>query len=397
MKRKLLAMGMCLLLVLAISGCSLAGNLYQDGKKSFVNGNYEDAAAFFAAAIEDNPNRADYYIDYGMSLIKLGKYEEALIEFDKAYVNKDIIIVNQNNKRAYRGKGIAYYYRMEYNKAIDEFVKALNIHELSELDMDILYYIGSSYMTIGSYEEAIDTYTRLIRIDAKSADAYNSRALCYRNQGDLEKSLADYDTAIQVEPRNYSHYFGKYYLLTENGEEAAANEVLTKASELEVKTSADQYNLAKIHFYQSDYELSLSELSEGFKNGFTEAYYYIGEINRIKKDYPKAIYYYDIFIDEGEIMAPNVFNQIASCLIKTGDYSKALQYLEHGIAYNHAGTMQILKKNEIIAYECLGEFDKAKEKLTQYLTTYPEDTEAVREAEFVETRLMEAVTEIIEE
>lgn len=390
-------MGMCLLLVATISGCSLSGNLYQDGKKSFLAGDYEEAAAYFSSAIKENPKRSDYYIDYGMSLIKLGKYEDALKEFDQAYVNKDIIIVNRNNKRVFRGKGIAYYYMLEFDKAIEEFRKALDIRELSELDVDILYYISSSLMTIGSYEEAIKTYTSLIDLDKKSAAAYDSRALCYRNLGDYEKSIADYDQAILVEPSNYSHYFGKYYLLTESGDEAGANEVLTKASELIVKTSADQYNLAKVHFYQKSYETALSELSEGFKNGFTEAYYYIGEIYRIQKDYPKAIYYYDMFLQEGEIMAPNVYNQIASCLIKTGEYAKALSYLEKGIAYNNAGMMQTLKKNEIIAYECLSDFAKAKEKLTEYRVAYPEDTEAEREAQFLETRLTEAVIDTIEE
>ncbi len=397
MIKKLLSMGICLILVLMMAGCSLSDNLYKDGKKSFENENYEEAAAYFEAAIKENPGRADYYIDYGMSLIKLKQYEEALVEFDKAYVNKDVIIVKQNNKKLFRGKGIAYYYMLDYEKAIAQFKKALDINELSELDMDILYYIGSSYITVGAYEEAIKTYTGLIKLDNKSADAYSSRALCYRNLGDFEQSLADYDAAIHAEPENYAHYFGKYYLLAESADVTAANEVLNKASELTIKSSADQYNLAKVHFYQGNYEAALSELSEGFKNGFAEAYYYLGEIYRIKKDYPKAIYYYDIFIKEGEILAPNVYNQIASCLIKTGEYGDALKYLEKGLAYNHAGTKKTLKKNEIIVYECLGEFDKAKEKLTQYLADYPEDKEAAREAEFVDTRIAEAVTETLEE
>lgn len=395
--RRLLSMGMCLLLVATISGCSLSGNLYQDGKKSFSTGDYEEAAAYFSSAIKENPKRSDYYIDYGMSLIKLGRYNEALKEFDQAYVNKDIIIVNRNNKRVYRGKGIAYYYMLEFDKAIKEFRKALDIRELSELDVDILYYIGSSLMTIGSYEEAIKTYTSLIDLDKKSAAAYDSRALCYRSLGEYEKSMTDYDQAITLEPANYAHYFGKYYLLTDSGDVAAADEVLTKASKLAVKTSADQYNQAKVHFYQKNYEGALSELSEGFKNGFKEAYYYIGEIFRLQKDYPKAIYYYDMFIKEGEILAPNVYNQIASCLIKTGEYKQALSYLEKGIAYNNAGTMQTLKKNEIIAYECLSDFAKAKEKLTEYRATYPDDSDAAREAQFLDTRLMEAVTDVIEE
>jgi tetratricopeptide (TPR) repeat protein len=397
MKKKLLSLGICMILVSVLAGCSLSDNLYKDGKKSFVNGNYEEAAAFFQAAIKENPKRADYYIDYGMSLIKLGQFEEAFNVFDKAFVNKNNIVVNRNNKKLYRGKGIAYYHSKDYDKAILEFKKALTINELSQLDVDILYYIGSSLMNIGSYDEAIELYSDLIRRDKKSADAYSSRALCYRNRGDFAQSLEDYDAAIGLEPKNYAHYFGKYYLLTDSGDFAAANEVLLNASKLERKTGADQYNLAKVHFYQGDYELALSELSEGFKNGFTEAYYFIGEIYRIKKDYPKAIYYYDMVLKEGEAVAPNVYNQLAACLIKTGEYKDALRYLEKGIAYHHAQCMQTLKKNEIVAYECMGEFDKAKEKLAEYLAAYPEDQTAEREAQFVETRLTMSEGETTEE
>lgn len=388
--KKFLTICLCIILISAFSGCSTAGKLYQDGKKSFINGNYEAAADYFAAAIKENSNRADYYIDYSMSLIKLGRYEEALEEFDKAYVNKDIIIANRNNKRIYRGKGIAYYSMAEYNKAIDEFNQALAIHVLSDLDMDILYYIGSAQMTNGSYEAAINTYNSIIAKDDKDALAYNNRALCYKNLGDYANSLTDYDRAISLKPDTYSFYFGKYYLLQESGDEAAANEVLNKASEITVKTSEDQYNLAKIHYCQGEYETALSELNDGFVNGFKEAYYYIGEIYRLKKDYQKAIYYYKIYLEEGEITTPNVYNQIAACLIKTGEYNDAIKYLEQGIAYHYADNMRILYRNEIIVYECLGKFDIAEKKLKEYMSRYPDDQEAEKEAEFITTRVMEA-------
>ncbi len=393
MKKKLLSMGLFFAILTMISGCSSAGNYDRDGKKSFANGNYEDAAACFTAAIEENPNRADYYLDYGMTLIALERYEDALIQFDLAYLDKDIQMIKENNKRVYRGKGIAYYHMLQYQKAIDEFNQALNISELSELDMDILYYIGNSFMTIGSYEEAIKSYTSVLTIDAKNEIALGNRAFCFKSLGDYEKSLADYDLAISLQPNNYEFYLGKYYLMVENGDKAGALAVLEQAIELEVKNSEDLYNLAKVHYLQENYEVALSELSEGFANGFTEAYYYIGEIYRIKKDYPKAIYYYEIFISEGETLTSNVYNQIASCLIKSGESKEAIEYLEKGIAYNNAQTMQVLMQNEIIAYETLSMFDTAMEKLEVYLARYPEDLRALREAEFIKTRLIEIATE----
>jgi len=396
MRKKLLFKGMLIFMVLIISGCGKAGSYYQDGKNSFTNGNYEKAAESFTAAIKENPNRANYYIDYGMTLIELGQYEEALKQFDCAYMDKDVLVVKRNNKRVHRGRGITYYRMQKYTEAIEEFREALEIDELSDLDVDILYYMGNALMATGCYEKAIASYNIVLSMESKNAIAYNSRALCYRNIKEYEKSLADYDTAISLDPKQYDYYFGKYDLLVEKGDQTGSADVLKLALEIKVVTSEDKYNQAKVHYYQGDYEAALSELSEGFADGFTEAYYYIGEIYRIKKDYQKAIYYYETYIKEEELLEPSVYNQIAFCLIKSGEYKTALEYLELGIAYNQAGTLQLLKKNEIIAYEGMGLFDKAKGKLEEYLVDYPEDKEAQREAEFIKTRLIDTTTVISE-
>ena len=391
MMKKLLSFGLILIMISMFAGCNSGKNQYEDGKKSFASENYEEAAQHFAAAITRNPKRAEYYIDYGMTLIALGRYEDALSQFDLAYMEKDILLVKQNNKRILRGKGIAYYEMLQYEEAIDHFKKALEITELSRLDMDILYYMGNSMMLQGSYEEAIETYSAILSDDKNNATAYCHRAFCYRSMGEYEKSLADYDEAVAINRNNYEPYFGKYYLLDEKGDTTGAAEVLTKASEIDVKSSEDRYNQAKIHFYQENYELALAELNDGFTNGFAEAYYYIGEIYREKKDYQKAIYYYDIYIKDGKVTNPNVYNQIATCLIKSADYKKALEYLQAGISFHHTGSMQALKKNEIIAYESLGMYEEANEKLEEYLVSYPKDKEARKEAEFIKTRLMDAL------
>lgn len=386
MKKKLLSIGMIFVIIL-LSGCSFAGNYYKDGKKSFEKGEYEVAADDFSKAIAANPNRAQYYIDYGLALVALGKYEDALKQFDLAYRDKDMAVIRENNKRALRGKGIAYYKMQEYKKAIKEFTNALKIDELSALDVDILSYMGSAYGAVGMYKEAVETYTDILKDQKDNAQAYADRAFCYRCLGSYKESLSDYNRAITLKSSNFDFYFGKYNLLMDQGDLASAKEVLAKASDIKVSTEEDKYNLAKLHFYQENYGTALTELESSFKAGINEADYYIGEIYRIQKDYTKAAYYYENYIKTGKVLTPNVYNQIAVCLIREGDSNKALEYLKTGIEWNEAATLRILKKNEIIAYEKLGEFDTADEKLDAYLESYPEDKTAAREAEFVDTRL----------
>lgn len=385
--KKILSLGL-LLIIVTLTGCSEASNYYKSGMRNFRNDNYEEASNNFSMAIEKNSNCADYFIDYGLALIALGEYDEAVSQLDLAYQEKDITMIKENNKRVLRGKGIAYYHMMEYQKAIEQFDLALQINELSELDMDILNYKGNSLMMIGSYEEAAKVYTVILSIEENNETALYDRAFVYRKLGDYEKSLADYEKVIYLNLDCYDYYFGKYYLVLEHGLEAEAAGVLQQAGDIETKTKEDKFNQAKVHYLQGNYDVALSELSEGFADGFLEAYFYIGQIYLEKKDYSTAIYYYKKYIEGGDALTLAVYNQIGSCLIKLGEYNEAIEYIQKGISYYKDDTLRVLKKNEIIAYESLGAFDIALGKLKEYLSHYPDDKDAKREEEFLKSRLI---------
>lgn len=388
MKKMLLSMGI-LIGIIVFSGCNTAESSYRSGKKSFENGNYEEAAAYFAKATKDNPEHGEYYVNFGMSLIALGQYKEAIEAFDTVYMDKDILVVRQNNKRSLRGKGIAHYYLREYNLAIEEFQKALKMNELTKLNVDILYYMGNAYRNNGLYEEAVGVYTRILDANKDDAKAYAERAYSYQCLGDYEQSLSDYNSAIAGKPNRYDYYFGKYQLLQEQGELAKAQEVLNEAAKIPVKTSEDKFNMAKLHYYQGDYEAALMELNESFASGFVQAYYFIGEIYRQQGNPSMAVYYYELYINEGKPELPHAYNQAAACLIALGNVEEALEYVQEGMKYHHADTLAVLRMNEIIAYEKLGKFELAQEKMTEYRADYPNADELSREAEFIDSRLIE--------
>ncbi|NLL73570.1 MAG: tetratricopeptide repeat protein [Clostridiales bacterium] len=384
--KKLAYIGMFFVMIFILSGCTSAGGYYRNGKKSLASRNYEDAAKSFSLAIEENPNRSDYYIGYAMAFIGLERYDKAIEQFDSVIMDKKIVMVQENNKRALRGKGIAYFNMQDYNNAIDQLDQALELDVLSDLDMDILYYKGKSLMTVGAYEEAADIYTQIIERFGEDTQVLGDRAYAYQMTGDFDKSVEDYDKAIAIKPSQYEYYFGKYYLLQEMGKTTEAQAVLDEAAKLEVKTKEDKYNLARIHFYQGLHDQAFPELSESFANGFADSYFYIGEIYSIKKDYSTAKYYYEKYIEEGGEVTPAAYNQVASCYMKIGEYEEAIPYLELGIRYAHGSMLRILLKNEIVAYENMGDFETALAKLKNYKTAYPNDTDALREEVFLMSR-----------
>lgn len=382
-----ISIGLLFIMIIMLTGCSDAGGYYRTGKKYFTNGNYEEAITHFKLAIDENPNRSEYHIDYGMTLIGLSRYDEAIVQFDRIIMDKDIPIVLENNKRALRGKGIAYIKMADYKEAIRCFDDALNIKVLEDLDMDILYYKGKALMSSGAYMEATEIYTKIIEQFGEEAQVLADRAYTYQKTDEYQKSLDDYEKAIALDVNNYEYYFKKYNLFRIMGRDSDAKELLNQAAQIDVKTKADKFNLAKIHFYQGLYDQAFPELSESFANGFIDAYFYIGEIYTNKKDYSTAKYYYEKYIEEGAISSPEVYNQLASCHIKTEEYEQALLYLETGIEYADNIVIRELLKNEIIVYEKLGDFKEALSKLERYIALYPKDKDAIKEESFVMSRL----------
>jgi tetratricopeptide (TPR) repeat protein len=78
--------------------------------------------------------------------------------------------------------------------------------------------------------------------------------------------------------------------------------------------------------------------------------------------------------------------------MRLGEYKDALAYLQWSMNYP-SGSLRVLKKNEIIAHEKLGDFDTALEKIQEYINLYPEDQEALREWEFIKTRIKKPKSE----
>ena len=384
-----------LLTAALLGGCGgkSAGSYYKDGIGYFNSGDYVKAEASISKALEINGDRADYYIDYGLTLVQLGKYDAAIPYFDRAILKKDNTIVNENNKSAYRGKGIALYRAHRYPEAVEQFNKALAIDELTNLNLDILYYKAEAQEKAGLFEAAAITCTDILKVKGDEAGVYNKRADIYRLQGEYEKSLKDYNKAIELAPNTYEFYFGKYFLLMEDKDTDGATAVLNKAASIKGTTQKDKFNMAKVNYYLGDYEVAIAEFDEALKEGFTSAYFFLGNIYEKKEEYENAINNYTMYIEEEPVIeSAAVYNQLSVCLMKQEKYKEALNYITEGLAYNDLTIQQSLQRNEVAANEHLGNFEVAYKLMKEYTAKYTEDEAAAKEFKFLETRQAEYST-----
>lgn len=93
-------------------------------------------------------------------------------------------------------------------------------------------------------------------------------------------------------------------------------------------------------------------------------------------------------LEEGAEKTGTLYNFLGVCELRTGEADKAAAYFEKGLKAedNSEELTREMRFNYIAAVEKTGDIDKAKSLLSEYVKDYPDDEEAVKEAEFLETR-----------
>ena len=133
----------------------LSNKYIQDGANCLINKQYKEALEYFNQAVKLTPKNGVIYFNKGIALDKLGKYQEAISEFDKA-----LEFFNDISNEKIRGK----------------FLTTLNRQALS-------------LISLNRYEEALNNYSKVIELNS-----LNFRA--YIGKGDVLYHLKRYNEAI---------------------------------------------------------------------------------------------------------------------------------------------------------------------------------------------------------
>lgn len=399
MRIKVWLLSLGLGLTMTMSGCSLSsGNQnYNKAVSAYEKGEYAKAEEYFMKAISHNSDKAEYHIDYGFNLIASKEYDKAIEQFQYVILDKDIPMVKANNKKAHRGIGIANLMKGHYESAMEQFDLALACGQDERIDNDIRYYKASALLQMSDVENAVALYTEILEKNAQDYAIYNARAGLYRMMKEYDLSIADYDKAIELSPKDFNLYVGKFATLKEYGKNAEAAAVLEQATQLKVTTDSDKFELAKVHFYQGEYVSAKNELAAVDKKVFPEAYYFIAEISLSEGDYKSAIENYNNYVDAGSSVSAMLYNQLATCYLMEHNYEKAEECLSKADNFINLNVHDQLLKNNIICMENTGRFEEALNLMEEYMKQHPEDEQAQKDYYFLTTRVEAASIPVSQE
>lgn len=382
----LLVIALIFVLFFVIRNFGEGNKLNNKGLEAYAQADYEMANTYFTKAIEYDSGNGEYYMNQGMARSELKLYDDAMESFNKALElmkrDKDIQLVH-------RAMGISLLYQGKYDEALESFDNALDGKEsrFSATEIDILYYKAETQDKAGKYVDAVMTYTQIVDTE-KSADAYMLRGLEYVKVGDSTNAEADLRAAIKKDKKNYEIYLALYEALKAQNKTGDAEDVLNEALQLGGSKGADLVNQGKIYMELGDLTQAEEKFGKALDKGEVSANLGLAQLSMLKTpaDNTLACQYFETYLAEVTNDA-QAYNAYGLCLMAMEDYDKAETIFTQGVALNNRLMDRVISKNQISAAERAGHWEKALEYINVYLEKYSDDSEAVREKAFIQTRI----------
>lgn len=292
----------------------------------------------------------------------------------------------EENQLSYRQKGISLMENGKYEEALVEFQNALDLSlgEIGEEEVDICFYKAEAQYYLGDVEGAMHTYSSIIDFN-EDAKAYFLRGNLYYSLGEEARALADYESAIENDNKDYDLYIGVYEALSAHGKDKEAQDCLNEALDINGNTAFDKMQKGRIHFLLGETDTAISLMEEAIKGKEEEAYYYLAEIQEALGNTQEAQDNIAAYIESDDVDSYNLFH-VANDQLGKGNYEMAIQCLNQALELKSVPNKQMIMKTLVIAYEHNRDFEAAKKLMTEYIEAYPDDEEAKREFTFLETR-----------
>jgi len=227
-----------------------AYNYFLRGREDYEKFYYDEARQFLEKSVELDPNFAVAYLWLAWTYGVLGDtkarnevYEKAKTLSDRATEKERLYIeaayartIERNPEKRYKilkhlaekyqkekrvHRDLAKYYddKKLYDKALEEYNKALELDPDYGDALNLLAYMHSD---MGNYEKALEYFNRYASVSPGDANPLDSVAEIYFRMGRLDKAIAKYKKALEVKPDFFLSFWRIAYIsaLKENYDQA---------------------------------------------------------------------------------------------------------------------------------------------------------------------------------
>lgn len=287
-------------------------------------GKYEDALVYYDRAERENPMEIDVYLSKGIAYANLEKLDEAKTQFEKA------LKLNRTSGLAYFHLGSIALLQGNMQLGFENYNKAIsNGYD----DAQLYYSLGLLHEENGEIDMAIRNYSKAIQRDALRADIRIRKARLLLQGNHFPEALQTLDETILTNPDVFEGYHLKFTVLIQLKQYTKAEELLKDAMKLFPKDTGFVLDKVTLLLEQDKADEALSLLSQ-LENDSDESvrrkiYMEKAQIFAARNELTSAI----TALNQAKGLAEKngefdfeVLFLLSNCHLASGEYDKVLDY-----------------------------------------------------------------------
>jgi tetratricopeptide (TPR) repeat protein len=235
------------------------GHVYREA------GRKDETIAAYQKAVDINPY---YWFNnnwLGVAYAQFGEDEKALNAFRR------VTELAPDRAAGYNNLGGAYFRLGKWNEAVAAYRKCISIEPNADTESNL----GVAFYYLGLYSEAAKAMEKAVQMDPNRHDFAADLGDAYRQMGQRDKAMADYETAIklalkayQVNPRDASTLGGLALYYAKKGDLNRAEDFITRARAIDASDNTLIYSDALIQAMSGKPADALKGLREAFQKGY---------------------------------------------------------------------------------------------------------------------------------
>ena len=137
---------------------------------------------------------------------RLGFHYKDLKQFDKAVDEfKKVLEISSNSQHARIGLGFCYLDQGKIEDALNEFSQASNLGSGNE---HVHQGLGSCYQRKKQFDQAADEFKKALALNPDNYYAHEGLAYCYEGLKQFDLSIGEFSWALKVHPDNEHYHMG---------------------------------------------------------------------------------------------------------------------------------------------------------------------------------------------
>ena len=209
----------------------------------------------------------------------LSRHLDPQLEFAKGVIYKNRADLENNRQEKLKWYEKAYEHLTEGLKLKSDFTEA---------------YItrGAVFRDVGEFDLALKDFNIAIETDPEFANAYNERGVYYAKIGNAEKALNDFNIAIDLDPESEDFYNSRGITYKDIGKVDLAIQDYNKAIELNPEFPEAYNNLGVVYDEKGEHDKAIDYYSKAIdlRSYYANAYNNRGMAYRDKGDVVHAIF-----------------------------------------------------------------------------------------------------------